>query len=648
MMAVPVKNLLGMAGIPQHRTSAVDWLNRNSVPVVESRGNGGAFHAVRFCDLPPDVRLAYLRRDLDTLELDPGTYDDAAHEALAEASPARRDRAERKAAIVRMLTALRAQGVKEGESFALVHEKFGNKGTSKPSLKRLLKAVQGVDPINYAPALLDDYKATVKRAEFSDEAWQFFLTLIRDAAPEWPLLSAWRDVRDAGRAMDWAVPSYPTFYRRWNELTEAQRLHARQGKAEATKRLTMPALRDKTSIGPLEWVSLDGRTQDFWADWGDGKVSRPVMLALVDVASNMVLDWELAPSENAVATVRLIKRVCERFGIFERLYPDNGSAFAGHLVAGGNVHRFRHGKAKDGAQPFGICHYMGIKLHFALPKNAQAKIAERTFATLSRAVDDRPEFKGAHAGHAPGASPSADVQPVGKVRSVLRREITRHNCEGGRRSQGARGRSYEQVFHDGLAERVMRKPTAHQLYLSGLIWKPVAVDRFGRVHVNGWAYGGPDTQDALLRYHGKGQRILFGRDPDDFSAPAMAYDEDGHKICAGIEPVERGAYGSVDGIRDAARNRKAARVATAQAEAANDYMGKKEFEAAMAALDAQTEAADAPDMPPATDVVKARFGAPLRERKAQEPKSEEVISADMLKNQRKAIAARLARQGKSA
>ena len=59
---------------------------------------------------------------------------------------------------------------------------------------------------------------------------------------------------------------------------------------------------------------------------------RPVILILLDVASGFVLDWELAPSENAAATVRLIKRVCETFGIFDCLYTDNGSAFAGHLA----------------------------------------------------------------------------------------------------------------------------------------------------------------------------------------------------------------------------------------------------------------------------------------------------------------------------
>jgi putative transposase len=358
-------------------------------------------------------------------------------------------------------------------------------------------------------------------------------------------------------------------------LTEVERHAARYGRADAAQRFAQPIHRDKTSIGPLEWVSLDGRTQDFWADRGDGRPIRLTMLMLVDVATNMVLDVELASSENATDTVRLIKRVCETYGIFDRLYTDNGSAFAEHLVAGGNVHRFRNsGSNTTIQQPPEICKNVGIDPHFALPGNGQAEIAERTFAALSRVIDDRPEFKGAHAGHSPGASPDIKVVPVpfNEAQRVIRREIDRHNREAGRRGQGALGRSYKQMFRDELANRIRHQPTARQLYLSSLMYKPVSVDRSGQVKVNGWIYGSPATQVTLLDYHGKDQKILLGRDPDDFNAPAIAFDLDGNLICEGIEPVHLGAYGSVKGIWDAARNRKAARTAVAVAEAANDYL----------------------------------------------------------------------------
>ena len=70
---------------------------------------------------------------------------------------------------------------------------------------------------------------------------------------------------------------------------------------------------------------------------------------------------------------------------------------------------------------------------------------------------------------------------------------------------------------------------------------------------------------------GCGRRILLGRAPDDFSAPAIAFDDAGNLICRGIKQVQRGPCASVGGIRDAARNRKAARVATDAAKHVGEY-----------------------------------------------------------------------------
>ena len=642
--SVNIKDILGAGSIPKTRKGAVQWLRREGITLIDQ----GAKFAVRLSDLPADVRLAYLQRQLDGLGLDQGEYDEAAHRLFMEAAPARRERAERKAQVAAVLVSL-GKLVPWEERLQIIHARFGEKGHSKRRLKAILTAVKGVDPINFAPALLDGNTNGGKRCDVSPKAWQFFMTLIRDAAPHWPLISAWRDVRDVKDKMGWEWPEYVTIWRRWNELTEAQRLEAREGKRAAAKALAMPALRDKTSISALEWVSLDGRTQDFWVITEDGKTVRPTMLALVDVATNKVLDFELAPSENAVATVRLIKRTCETYGIFDRLYTDNGRAFSGHLVAGGNPHKFRNAKGVGKVQPMGICKIMGIDLTFALPANAQAKIAERTFATLSKVLDNRPEFKGAHTGHKPGKSPDTSVTPVpiARAMAVIQREIKRHNTEAGRRAQGARGRSYGQVFDDQMQHRTRRQPTARQLYLAGLIWKPVAVDHKGRVEVDSWTYGAFNTQEALLPYHGGGQRILFGRDPDDFSAPAIAYDQDGHWICDGIEHVERGDYDSADGARDAARNRKAAREAVKAAEAANDYLEYHEKDQLLAMLDAQI-AARPNAAPQCNGVLAPEFKTPLRDKAKAKPEEIQAVPAEFMKNFDQGVASLLKERSKSA
>lgn len=617
-------------------------METHKIPTQTIKGKGGDVEVLNLADLPPEVRRAYELREIEAAGLPAGEYDDAAHERFTDATPAMQAIALRKAEIARFLVKGGAS-IQFGLSASLtnaVRQKFGQDGTDKMTLRRVLCAIEGVDPVNFAPALMPDFSRGGRPAtKVSDEAWAYFLTTIRDAGPQFPLKQAWRDVRNVARKQGWEWPTYRTVIRRWEALPEAQKLVARFGREDAINRLTMPIKRAKTSIRPLEWVSLDGRTLDFWADFGDGKAVRPVMLALVDVASNYVLGYEIARSENAVATARLIRSVCQQHGIFDRLYTDNGSAFAGHLVAGGARFKWR-GKAKGqpGVKPLGVCFHLGIDLTFALPKNARAKIAERAFASLSRVIDDRPEFRGAHAGHAPGAAPGRDIVPVplSIMEEVVRREIDRHNREAGRTGQGARGRSYEQVFQAGLTERIVRKPTTTQLYYAGLIYTPASVDRWGRVQIDTWAYGEPETQQAMLAWHGKGQ-ILIGRNPDNFDAPAVAFDDQGHLICKDIMPVQAGVYDSVNGAREAAKHRKAARAAVAQADAANGYLDDAAFAAALAALAASE--AEAPSKP--AKVVGARFGGlqPQREATTPEaaPRRKSYLTPDMMENLDRAI-----------
>lgn len=180
-MMVPVRALLGLGGVPLDRSSATKRLERNGIRTVAIEGDGRKPEAVELSDLPSKVRLAFVAQDCAAGGLAAGDYDDAAHARLLTAPAGMRARAERRAAMARVLVAAKARGLGPAERFALVRAQFGSDRTSTMSLRRLEAAVEGVAPVNFAPALLDDYKPVTAKAEMSEAAWQAFLKGIFEA-----------------------------------------------------------------------------------------------------------------------------------------------------------------------------------------------------------------------------------------------------------------------------------------------------------------------------------------------------------------------------------------------------------------------------------------------------------------------------------
>ncbi|CUX79371.1 MAG: Mu family bacteriophage transposase [Roseibaca calidilacus] len=610
----PVKELLGVGAIPRDKTSARKWLERNGITVHRQPCPGGERLVIDPAELPQPELQAFAAALGPKDGRAQGEWDGDAWEAFLAAAPTRRADAERKAKIACALQQLRDSGVKWADCHGRLSAQFNGDMLSVASLKRLLAALKGVDQINYAPALLTAHTGRTVEAEMSEAAWKFFLKTIHLAHQDFPIIQAWRDTRDVAQKQGWRWPAYETVNRRWKALPYTERLTARVGQKEAQKRLSQPVLRDKTSIHALEWVSLDGRTLDFFIEGTNGSPLRPTFLALVDVASTKILGWKLASAEDAATTKALIVETVRKYGLFDKLYTDNGRAFAGNLIAGGNPTHFRKKrKLEVGTTPPGVCALLGIKMHFALPRNGRAKEAERTFRTLSRSIDDRPEFKGAHAGHSVGEKPDSSITPVTFefARSVITREVERHNTETGRRNQGANGRSYDQQFNDLMAGRVLRKATEQQLYHASLTYEWRAVDLNGRIKINNWVYGDHTSVNALMPHHEKKKKVLFGYDPTNFSAPGVAYDESMRLICADIAHVKRGDYDSSEGVQQASKNKKAARKAAQEADAATNLLAVNEYQQLLAELDeggcdtASTEVEN-------SKVVAGHFASPLR------------------------------------
>jgi len=199
-MLITARAIAGMGGVPASKPACLAWLKRHNVPEVQSEGQALLF---RLSDLPEAVRLAYAARRSQELGLEVGAYDDAAHKALMQAPASLRDGAERRAELARFLVAL-PEDMSLADKVRAAQAAFGAEGTSKASVKRLLKTVAGVDPINFAPSLLPRYRGGRDGAPMSPEAWAFFMTTIRDAGPQFPLRQAWRDVRDVARKRGWA------------------------------------------------------------------------------------------------------------------------------------------------------------------------------------------------------------------------------------------------------------------------------------------------------------------------------------------------------------------------------------------------------------------------------------------------------------
>ena len=85
-----------MGRIPSHRTSAARWFERYGIDVHCVSTDGRKPAHVNLSDLPEPERLAYLHRGLGQLHVEPGIFDEDAHATLAQASPSRRARAERR------------------------------------------------------------------------------------------------------------------------------------------------------------------------------------------------------------------------------------------------------------------------------------------------------------------------------------------------------------------------------------------------------------------------------------------------------------------------------------------------------------------------------------------------------------------------
>lgn len=218
-MMIPVRQLAGLGSIPRHRQSATEWLVRHSVPLSWTEGKGGKRAVVELPQSPSG--------------------------GPASNAPARMRRC-RPAAMTRTPSRRRPRCGRRGGDCPVpadhprpcrVAETAGD-GAGEVRCQGRLEAEPEAAAGGREGGRSDQLRAGPAARLPLDHAAGAGLgrgvVVLHDHDPRCragvPAQQAWRDVRDVAKVRGWDWPSFPTIYRRWAALPEADKLYARHGR----------------------------------------------------------------------------------------------------------------------------------------------------------------------------------------------------------------------------------------------------------------------------------------------------------------------------------------------------------------------------------------------------------------------------------
>lgn len=224
-----------------------------------------------------------------------------------------------------------------------------------------------------------------------DEWWDWFKQCYLNDN-KLPVSQAWRIA--LGKAMDAGhvkganeFPSASAFERRLRrEVSDGLILYAREGKTAFYNTQGYHIERDFSSItaGSI-WVG-DTRTWDvFVKEPGRETPSTAYITLFIDMRTFLPMGWHLhtsAPSTDN--TLRAIRMGIETYGVPTELYVDNGREYRNKDFSG----QTRGHKIIDNEQHAeSLANRLGIKMHFAIVRNARSKIIERQFLNMKNGFD---------------------------------------------------------------------------------------------------------------------------------------------------------------------------------------------------------------------------------------------------------------------
>lgn len=445
---------------------------------------------------------------------------------------------------------LHASGINKSQSISIATTEHQQ---SFSTYRNWVSLTQGWPRKDWLAALAPKYNAEVPENTCHPKAWAVLKSdYLR---PEKPSLSAcYRRMKQAAEKHGWEpVPSLRTM-RRWveRELPRAVQIMARE-KGDVSKQLYPAQRRTKGHFHAMEMVNIDGHKFDVFTKLKDGRVIRPMMIAIQDIYSGMFLAHRLAESENKEAVRLCIGDMIEKHGIPTTMVSDNGRAFASKWITGGTSFRFRF-KVRD-EDPQGLLESMGTKVIFTQPYSGQSKPIERAFRDLADTISRHPFVAGAWTGNTIDNAPdNRGGRPVDfeLFKDFIATQIHEHNMRVDRNTETAKGQSFKAVFDESMAQptTLVPMPTAAQRKLWLLAAEQIKAKRgSGEIELLGTRYYSP----LLSQYAGKKLTVRF--DPQNLHKPLQVYDQ------KDVFLFEAPAFGDVrfddaDAARDHGRKRR--------------------------------------------------------------------------------------------
>lgn len=509
----------------------------------EGRGGGLEYHISLF---PAAARAELVRRGIAldcTLHRDEertsqlwSWYERQSAKTKAEA--------ERRLAAVREIDQCEATGMTRSAAVASV---AANGDVSSATLWNWLKLIAGIAREDRLPCLAPRRRGGGAKADIHPKVWQYFVSdYLRPEKPT--LASCYARAEQVAAIENIPVPHIKTFQRRLEAEIDPRLVIAKRDGAEALRRSIPSQQRSVAELHALEAVNIDGHKFDVFVDFGEGRIARPIMVAIQDIYSRKLLSWRIGLSESAVETRLAFADLFRNFGIPKHCVLDNGRAFASKWISGGAKSRFRF-KIKD-EEPTGVLTALGIGIHWAMPYRGQSKPIERGFRDLCDSVARHPAMAGAYTGNKPDAKPEnygSKAIPLYEFRRHVAAGIAAHNARQGRRTETANGRSFDAAFAESYARAPIGKATPEQLRLALLSAEQKRIDRrTGEIRFAGNRY----WSSELSGHHG--QQVTLRFDPDDLHQPIHVYDLAGAYL-ASAELIEASGFFDIAGAKKRAR-----------------------------------------------------------------------------------------------